>query len=42
MVLAVSAATAFIADVSSGKMNPSATPRSSAACHWSRYVSGLW
>jgi hypothetical protein len=39
MVLAVWAATIFIAGASSGKMNPSVRPRSSAASHWSRYAS---
>jgi hypothetical protein len=39
IVLAVSAAAAFIAGASSGRMNPSATPRSSAVCHRPRYAS---
>jgi hypothetical protein len=39
VVLAVSTAAAFIACASSGRMNPSATPRSSAVCHRPRYAS---
>ena len=41
VAVAVSSAVALIAGASSGRMNPSATPWSSAACHWVRYAAWL-